>query len=116
MILFIVVPTIGFTITKHYCGEVLVDLSLTGDVKSCCDMQGDCCHNEAETFQMDQDYTCPFVLNHIDYFSSDTFEIPTLLIGLQEETNTSLIILNYWESPPPKDVLRFLSDVQVFRL
>ncbi len=29
------VSTMGFTITKHYCGEDLIDLSIAGEVENC---------------------------------------------------------------------------------
>ncbi|MGQ8336721.1 HYC_CC_PP family protein [Sunxiuqinia sp. A32] len=116
MTLMLIVASIGFTITKHYCGDELVDLSITGNVDSCCDMQDGCCHDESQAFHLNQDYTSPVVIDHVYYFTFVTFEIPQFCIERQEEINTTLSALNFGESPPPKDVLHFLSDVQVYRL
>lgn len=117
MLVIMMVSTMGFTITKHYCGEDLVDTSVSGHVETCCDMEeGDCCHNEAQTYQLDQDYTPAVVISHVDYIAFVIFEIPRVLIELLGETTQFLNVAARGESPPPKDVLHFLSDIQVYRL
>ncbi len=118
IILFVLmmVSTLGFTITKHYCGEDLVDLSISGSVDSCCDMQGACCHDEAQTFQLDQDYTVPMMVNHVDYIAFVCYEIPVLLIESLQNNTTSTDAWVVGNAPPPKDVLDFLSGIQVYRL
>ena len=79
-------------------------------------MQGDdCCHNEAQTYQLNQDYTSPIVIDHVNYVTFIVFEIPVFLIEPLEKT-TDVIAFNFGESPPTKDVLHFLSDIQVYRL
>ncbi|WP_299576379.1 hypothetical protein [uncultured Sunxiuqinia sp.] len=111
------VSTLGFTITKHYCGEDLVDTSVSGNVETCCDMEeGDCCHNEAQTYQLDQDYTPAVVISHVDYIAFVIFEIPRFVIELLGETTQFLNVATKGESPPFKRVLHFLSDIQVYRL
>ena len=115
MALFLMVSTFGVTITKHYCGEELVDLSLSGKADTCCGMESGCCHDEVQSFQMHEDYTTPIVLEHVDYFSVLACIIPVLLIE-QPTQDTFASSLNFGESPPPRDVLHFLSDIQVYRL
>jgi len=115
ILVILVVSTIGFTITKHYCGGDLIDLSIAGDVEDCCDMEEGCCHNEQQNYQLEENYTTPVVFNHVDYLSVVIFEIPEFLIELQETTIT-LSASNFRESPPPRDVLHFLADIQVYRL
>ncbi len=110
-----VVSTMGFTITKHYCGGDLIDLSIAGEVENCCDMEEGCCHNEQQTYQLEEDYTAPMVLNQVDYFAFVIFEIPVFLVEMQETSNT-FISYNFGESPPSRTVLHFLADIQVYRL
>ena len=110
-----VVSTMGFTITKHYCGGDLIDLSIAGEVENCCDMEDGCCHNEQQTYQLEEDYTAPLVLNQVDYFAFVIFEIPEFLIELRETSN-SIVLNSFGESPPPPTVLHFLADIQVYRL
>jgi len=115
--LVLMVSTTGYTLTKHYCGNDLVDVSITGNVDRCCDMEGGCCHDESQTFQLQVDYTSPIVTDHVDYFSFVTFEIPVLQIGNPEKSNTLLAgLIPAAESPPPKEVSLFLADIQVYRL
>lgn len=116
MIVIMMVSTMGFTISKHYCGEDLIDQSISGNTEACCDMQGGCCHDEIQTYQLAIDYTAPVIINHVDYFTIVLFEIPEFLVELQKETKTFASASNFGESPPPKNVLHFLSDIQVYRL
>ncbi len=115
ILVIMMVSTMGFTITKHYCGEDLIDLSIASEVENCCDMEGDCCHNEQQTYQMEEDYTAPVVVDKVVYIGFVIFEIPEFLIELQETTET-LIADHSGESPPPKGVPHFLSNIQVYRL
>jgi hypothetical protein len=115
ILVIMMVSTMGFTITKHYCSGDLIDLSIAGEVENCCDMEGDCCHNEQQTYQLEEDYTTPVIFTQVDYIAFVIFEIPEFLIELQETTNT-IIASNHGESPPPRDVLHFLADIQTYRL
>jgi len=53
--------TIGFTVSKHYCGSRLVEISINYEAESCCDDLGtsNCCHNETEYFQLKEDFVSP---------------------------------------------------------
>ncbi|MEM1135420.1 MAG: hypothetical protein AAGI07_06230 [Bacteroidota bacterium] len=59
----LMVATIGVTIDKHFCGELLQKVSLLGKTGTCCDMEAempeDCCHNETEALQLDDDFQKP---------------------------------------------------------
>ena len=112
----LLLSTIGLAVSRHYCGEKLVEISLTGEVGSCCDMQSNCCHDESQTFQLDQDYPVPVVMNHVDYFVFVIFEIQTFLTDFQQTTNLTSNLFEVSESPPIKEVSQFLCDIQVFRL
>ncbi|APG65209.1 hypothetical protein LPB136_07555 [Tenacibaculum todarodis] len=86
--------TFSFTVEKHYCGDFLVDVSYTGDVKECNMEEGStgvvqmkkCCKNEVEqvkgqdelqqhsinkiTFK-DQQFIISFVIAHLDLLTDN---------------------------------------------
>ncbi len=62
----LILATAGITVTRHFCGNRLVETSLSGIPKSCCGEHCNCCHNE--TFS--QKVTT-------DYLSSNDVHIPT---------------------------------------
>lgn len=56
--------TTGFSVSKHYCGEDLISVSVNSDAKSCCDDDCEGCRNEIEQLNLDQDFLeSGFVLN-----------------------------------------------------
>ncbi len=113
--------TTGITISKHYCGNKLVDVVvMAGTAHNCagddgtCDMDG-CCHNENHVFQLLEDYTSPLVLDHVAFYPITLATITLDLLHenqFAEKTETT----DYDESPPPKLVGEMLSDIQVYRL
>jgi len=53
----VVLSSMSFTVDKHYCGDVLVEVSYFGKAEGCCDVKQDnqhsqkkknCCSNETE--------------------------------------------------------------------
>ncbi|WP_163707537.1 HYC_CC_PP family protein [Mangrovibacterium lignilyticum] len=121
IVFLLLVLTMGFTVSKHYCGDSLVDVSVfSGTADSCtsdqnaCDM-GSCCHNENHVYQLHEDYTSPIVLDHVAFFQ---VELATFCLQLLHENNIAEVnsIVNHIESPPPKLVCEVLSDFQVYRL
>lgn len=63
VLVLIVLATTGVSITKHFCGEQLKDISLTGNTKSCCGDECSCCHDEK------------IILKITDNFTGNTFVI-----------------------------------------
>lgn len=59
LLMLFITATIGVTVSKHFCGGKLADTSLFSAASCGCgdkDMEGNCCSNESEFFQMDEDY------------------------------------------------------------
>lgn len=121
IVFLLLVLTTGITVSKHYCGNKLVDIAvMAGAANSCsgddstCDMDG-CCHNENHVYQLQEDYTSPLVLDHIGFFP---IELATLTLDLFHENLLSEenLVIKYDESPPPKLVSEVLSDIQVYLL
>ncbi len=52
----LLVTTTGITISKHYCGDLLISVALDGKAKSCCEPGCNCCHNEHVTIHLNDDF------------------------------------------------------------
>ena len=116
------VLTVGFTVSRHYCGDSLVAVSVfSGSDDSCsgddssCDMGG-CCHNEHNVVQFQQDYTSPFVLEHVSFIPVLLQDYPLELAFLPDLDQELQSPLAQAEAPPPKDVGSILAAIQVYRL
>lgn len=121
IVFLLLVLTMGFTVSKHYCGETLVDVSvIAGNADSCsddgnaCEM-GDCCHNENHVYQLQEDYTSPMVLDHVTFFPIELAELSLELLH-ENQLAEEITVICQAESPPPKLVNELLSDIQVYRL
>ena len=56
LVIVFAISTTGFTISKHYCGNFIVDFSINSEAETCSDMDGSCCHTESEHYQVEQDF------------------------------------------------------------
>jgi len=117
LVVFMLVSTIGFSITRHFCGGELVDVRIAKEVDSCCDMHDNCCHNESKAFQLDEEYNSPVVIDYVDHFAFVVSEIPSFIFSIS--LNEDLVASNHLIGEPPPingDVSQFLSNIQVYRL
>ncbi len=112
----------GFSVSRHFCGGTLVDVSvIAGVADSCsddgssCEM-GNCCHNENQVYQLDEDYTSPMVLDHVAYLPVQLATIYLQLLHEQLDVELASATPLVPEPPPPPNVLAVLSDIQVYRL
>jgi hypothetical protein len=56
----LILTTVGFVISRHYCENELVSISVDLPADNCCEEMADnCCHNENETFILKVDFTQP---------------------------------------------------------
>ncbi len=110
--LLIVITTMGMTVSKHFCGDTLRDSSLFTTAESCCDIP-DCCHNESETYVIEDSYS-------ISTFNSELTLLATFVPSIFEVFNESLHKDNDHQSwldvPPPPNIQVFLSKHQSFLL
>ncbi len=94
--------TTGYSISKHYCGNNLVSVSVSHEAESCCDMEGEtgCCRNETKVFQLDEDFVISSIFENGLINSIDLFAV--FYIVINNSFNIELIndfVLK--ESPPP---------------
>ena len=54
--LLLLTSTVGLTLSAHYCGENLKSISVLADPEPCCDIPEGCCHNETDTFRIDENF------------------------------------------------------------
>ena len=111
--LLLLISTMGFTISAHYCGENLKTISVVNDPDSCCDIPDGCCHDETDTFRIDDDY------------SSSTFNFESKLIvsllldysiPFTEELSAKNFPISNFIEPPPPTIKQVLSRIQVYIL
>ncbi|MGV8092642.1 MAG: hypothetical protein AB2L24_12365 [Mangrovibacterium sp.] len=120
--LVLLVSTVGFSVSKHYCGGHLVDVSLNIAAQTACSTDknacetGGCCRNESQTFQVRENVTPVVVINHLPVLS---FEIPAFLASVDclTEPETQDNDLNQEvHSPPPRELSVYLAEIQTYLL
>ena len=110
----LLVSTTGFSLSRHYCGEVLVEVAVNRQAETCCS-DPDCCHTETEFYQLDEDF-----VGSILTFSKP--EIPVLAevipsaYSFQLETTDAKISDAFSEGISPPVRHRFHLIFQVFLL
>lgn len=111
--LLLLTSTMGLTLSAHYCGENLKSISFAGDSESCCDIPQGCCHDEAGTFRIDDDFDSMSL-------KFDTKLVASLIMAysnpiFDELSARDFQIISFIEPPPPT-VLQLLSRIQVYVL
>lgn len=105
LVFFLLLSTTGFAVSRHFCGELLAHVSLSGEPKSCCGAEeeepSDCgnCQDEVEHVVVEDDFQQDhqqlklspiWQASLVDFFSFLAFA------PLLEETNQkSLLTLKY---------------------
>ena len=113
MAFLVLFSTISFTIEKHFCGEVLVDVSVFGEAKKCCveSMEGhqekSCCKDDLELVK-GQDELNASSFEDIDFSQQQlvalyTFSYINLFEGLYKQ------IIPHKDYSPPN----LITDIQV---
>ena len=127
----LLVLTMGFSVSKHYCQGNLVDVSVfTKGADGCsmdmgmdmnaskgsCTLDNNCCKSEHHVYQLDKTYTSPITLDHVQFFQVDLAILDLSLITPQIDENKTNDYFSVAKSPPPEDVLSALSNLQTYRL
>lgn len=110
---FMMIPLMGITISRHYCGDRLQSVSVVMEAQSCCDVPMGCCHNEEVIIKIQDDFSP--VAYDFD-FQQWAFVIPVLITFFEEpkETTTQQVYVDY-SLPPPK-IQTVLSQFQQYLL
>ena len=109
------ISTTGFTISKHYCCDRLVSVTINNEAKSCCDPESGCCHNENERIELKEDFISA---QEIEKVSIPEHEI---LFPIIFSFISNIPLINYYEitndieSHPPPQSKAILYELQSFR-
>ncbi len=114
MSIVLLISTTGFTVSKHYCGNELVNFSIDAQAKSCCDMSGGCCHTESEHFQVKENFLGQVISKDFqDYGLDFLFVISFTIVNIQSfEIDNQIFELA--DSPPPPKIQTNLSLLQIY--
>jgi hypothetical protein len=107
--------TMGFAVSKHFCGNTFVTFKIFGEAKSCCG-DSDCCHNENHFYQVDDDFSAVQIqdipqLAETDILGHELFSFE--LISEDENSDNHII---FFDSPPPPKIQEVLSLQQAYLL
>ncbi|NCA85431.1 MAG: hypothetical protein EOM83_07630 [Clostridia bacterium] len=111
----LLVTTIGMVVSKHYCQDDLVSVSLFTDAESCCDM-ANCCHNETEVFQLKADFSIPVISSIPNQTEHPVFGYDLLVEENFDCSETAFVSHEIIEAPPPPTIRRILTLQQAFLL
>lgn len=111
--LVLLVVTTGMTISTHYCGGNVKDVSFLSAPKSCCDIPEGCCHDEAFTIKIVDDFSISsytFDFNQLEIVLPISFEL------IELEAPVKAIGYIFRNSIPPPKIQTVLSRLQNYRL
>lgn len=105
--------TMGLTLSSHYCGEKLKSISVVADPVSCCDIPNGCCHDEAETFRVENDFASSSFLFESKLLVSLILDYSNSYIA---ELSAKIFPISSFIEPPPPTIKQVLSRIQVYIL
>jgi hypothetical protein len=108
----LLLTTVGLTISKHYCGDNLVSVSVFSEQESCCDGPG-CCHNESFTVKVEDDFSAT---SFIYDFQELAIVLPVLMQLQNEELPVKELAVVSFETPSPPNLHTVLSRLQTYLL
>ncbi len=107
--------TIGVAVSKHYCGDAMISVSLNDEATGCCE-GGACCHNENHFFQLDVDLSVPPAVKIPVYSQLFIWGKTPDIFHRTFPQVYEFQPLPFYNGPPPLTPLQSLSLIQVFRL
>lgn len=112
----LLISTIGFSVSKHYCGPSLVSVSIYSEAESCCGDKesSECCRNETEFYKFDKDFTNPVIVENNQITELDILFLSASIYLMNQEVIIETDILNFAESPPPPNLHNKLSLFQTY--
>ena len=118
LVILLITTSMGVTINKHFCGEMLESIAIYQQVDSCCegaDMPKDCCHDEQEAYQLDE-----YQVNSFNFiFKAPQLVNPIAFADLQMLFRVMQIDHShsfYTAEPPPLPESDLLVEIQTFLL
>ncbi|MDF1550982.1 MAG: hypothetical protein P1P88_24385 [Bacteroidales bacterium] len=108
------ISTMGFTISKHYCGNELVNFSIDSQAKTCCDMENGCCHTEEQHFQVKENFVGAAFAADLTQVKTDLL-FPICFLSIDCKTiEFKFENLQFEDLPPPPKIQKTLSKLQTY--
>lgn len=111
LVLFVV--TTGMTISTHYCGGNVKDVSFLSAHQSCCDIPEGCCHDKAFTIKIEDDFS---ISSYTFDFNQLEIVLPISIELIELEAPVKAIGYIFRNSIPPPKIQTVLSLLQNYRL
>ena len=112
--LVLLITTMGLTVSKHYCKDNLVKVSINAEAESCCDMENGCCRNETKHYQLEEDFVSTMLVYDLPDSGIDVlFPIVFSLIQIEPGKEIPSAII-YSDLPPPPKIQTTLSLLQTY--
>jgi hypothetical protein len=111
----LLISTMGMAVSKHYCGENLVSVSLFEEADSCCG-DADCCHNENQSYKVKDDFSVPQISNIPVLAEFDIIGFELMNEFLTEIHESKNIIPAFTDLPNPPKIQETLALKQLYLL
>ena len=110
----LLISTAGISISKHYCCDRLISVSLYSNADPCCDEQTGRCDDETENYRLDDDFTA---VENLQIKQIEGYEILNLFVlfsFLLEPVSDSYDDYLIPELPSPPTQRQALSLLQTY--
>ncbi len=98
----LLISTTGFTVSKHYCGDKYIDFAINKEAKTCCDLDGGCCHTESEHLQLEKDFLAKVIASDFHDLGVDLLFLVSFSIIDFELDGEQKQEVEIRDLPPPK--------------
>ncbi|MGZ2369486.1 HYC_CC_PP family protein [Ancylomarina sp. YFZ004] len=111
--LVIFVATTGMTISTHYCGGNVKDVSFLSAAKVCCDIPNGCCQDDAFTVKIEDDFS---ISSYSFDFNQLEIVLPILIELIKVEAPIKAKVYFLRNTIPPPKIQTVLSSLQTYLL
>lgn len=113
LILVIFVLTTGMTFSAHYCEGNVKDVSFLSVTQSCCGNSEGCCHDEAYTIKIENDFS---ISSYSFDFTQFEIVLPILIELIKIEDPIKAKVYSLRNTIPPPKIQTVLSSLQTYLL
>ena len=112
--LLLLISTAGISMTRHYCSDILISVSVYSEAEPCCDGENGCCNNETEIYQIQDDFAAGEYQNIEQIRDFSILYTLSLVQFYFEPVSDSYTDYHIPEPPPPPSQREFLSQIQTY--
>ncbi|MFB6318587.1 hypothetical protein [Saccharicrinis sp. FJH54] len=112
--LMMIVATTGITISKHYCHNHLVDVSVNHHSDKCCDTGCNSCKDEVSSYKVTDNFLGPDVMASLPLNVIQLYLNTALFLQKVSTEPESHYFTELDTGPPPAKTISRLSELQTF--